>query len=232
MSTIPILYQDEHLILVDKPVDLPIHKNKHMAYDAPYLTKLVGDLTGQWVYNVHRLDAKTTGVVLLAFSSEMAKELTQQFEKRTVRKTYLAIVKGNPGSGVFDQPVLDRKKGKRVAAKTDYETLQTIQTDLSSKGVDDLLLSLISLQPHTGRWHQLRQHCGQQRYDIIGDTQHGDWTLNRLITERTAAHRLCLHAQKLRFQHPVSEADIEVEAEVPTVFEEIMNHWPVYKAHI
>lgn len=223
--SIPILYQDEHLILVNKPVDLPVHKNKHMAYDAPYLTKLVGDQTGQWIYNVHRLDAKTSGLVLLAFSSEMARELTQQFEKRTVGKTYLAIVKGTPGAGVFDQPVLDRKKGKRVTAETTYQTLKTIQTDLSSKGVDDLALSLLSLEPRTGRWHQLRQHCAQQRFDIIGDTQHGDWTLNRLITDRTGAHRLCLHAHRLRFQHPVTGEFMELEAEMPEVFSEILGNW-------
>ncbi|PHN04668.1 pseudouridine synthase [Flavilitoribacter nigricans] len=225
MSNIPILYQDEHLLLVDKPVDLPIHKNDHMAYDAPYLTKLVGEITGQWIYNVHRLDAKTSGVVLLALSPDMARQLTQQFEKRTVEKTYLALVKGSPGSGTFDEPVLDRKKGKRVKASTDYETLETIRTDLSSKGVDDLELSLVALRPHTGRWHQLRQHCARQRYDIIGDTQHGDWTLNRLITDRTGAHRLCLHAQKLRFQHPITGADMEMEAEMPALFLEIMDHW-------
>lgn len=222
---IPILFQDEHLIVVDKPVDLPVHKNKHMAYDAPYLTKLVGDQSGKWVYNVHRLDAKTSGVVLLAFSSEMARELTRQFEKRTVGKTYLAIVKGIPGAGVFDQPVLDRKKGKRVTAETHYQTLKTIRTDLSSKGVDDLDLSLLSLEPRTGRWHQLRQHCAQQRYDIIGDTQHGDWTLNRLITDRTGAHRLCLHAHQLRFQHPVTAEIMEPEAEMPAVFNELLDFW-------
>lgn len=222
---IPILFQDEHLIVVDKPVDLPVHKNKHMAYDAPYLTKLVGDQSGKWVYNVHRLDAKTSGVVLLAFSSEMARELTRQFEKRTVGKSYLAIVKGIPGTGVFDQPVLDRKKGKRVTAETHYQTLKTIRTDLSSKGVDDLDLSLLSLEPRTGRWHQLRQHCAQQRYDIIGDTQHGDWTLNRLITDRTGAHRLCLHAHQLRFQHPVTAEIMEPEAEMPAVFNELLDFW-------
>lgn len=225
MTSIPILYQDEQLILVDKPVDLPVHKNQHMAYDAPYLTKLVGDQTGRWVYNVHRLDAKTSGLVLLAFSSEMARELTKQFERRTVQKSYLAIVKGMPDSGTFDQPVLDRKKGRRIAASTDYQTCKSFQTDLSSKGVDDLVLSLLALHPHTGRWHQLRQHCAQQRFDIIGDTQHGDWTLNRLITERTGAHRLCLHAHGLSFRHPVREEMVEFTAEIPPVFSEILGHW-------
>jgi tRNA pseudouridine65 synthase len=225
MIEIPILYQDEAIVVVDKPVELPTHKNKHLAYDAPYLTKLVGDQLGQWVYNVHRLDAKTSGIMVLALSSELAGKLTRQFESRTVSKTYLAIVKGLPGAGTFDQPVLDRKKGRRVNAQTDYRSLQTVTTDLSSKGVDNLALTLLELTPYTGRWHQIRQHCSQQRYDIIGDTQHGDWTLNRLITEKTGVHRLCLHASKLRFQHPDSGDFMEWEAPAPVEFETIMEYW-------
>ena len=61
---ISVIYQDDHLIVVDKPIDLPVHKNDHMAFDAPYLTKLIGDLTGRWVYNVHRLDSKTSGIMV------------------------------------------------------------------------------------------------------------------------------------------------------------------------
>lgn len=225
MWNIPILYQDEQLIAVDKPVDLPVHKNKHMAYDAPYLTKLVGEITGQWVYNVHRLDAKTSGIILLCFSPEMARELTRQFEKRTVEKEYLAIVKGKLEAGSFDQPVLDRKKGRRVPALTHYQALDTITTDLESKGEQAVPLTLLSLQPQTGRWHQIRQHCSQQRYDIIGDTQHGDWTLNRLITERTEVHRLCLHAQRLRFIHPVTAESLTLEAPRPAEFDRIWEEW-------
>ncbi|MCB0630454.1 MAG: pseudouridine synthase [Saprospiraceae bacterium] len=226
MQEIPILYQDESIIVVDKPVDLPTHKNKHLAYDAPYLTKLVGDQVGQWVYNVHRLDAKTSGIMVLALSSELATILTRQFEDRTVTKTYLAVVKGLPGSGTFDQPVLDRKKGRRVSARTDYRCLETSQTDLSSKGVDNIPLSLLELTPHTGRWHQIRQHCAQQRFDIIGDTQHGDWTLNRLITEKTGVHRLCLHAHKLGIQHPATGKTVAWESPMPGEFLKIWECWP------
>lgn len=225
MEKIPILFQDDAIVVVDKPVDLPTHKNKHLAYDAPYLTKLVGDQVGQWVYNVHRLDAKTSGIMVLALSSEIAKTVTRQFEERTVVKTYRAIVKGLPGEGIFDQPVLDRKKGRRVQAQTDYRTLATFTTNLSSKGLDNVPLSLLELTPHTGRWHQIRQHCSQQRYDIIGDTQHGDWTLNRLITETTKVQRLCLHAHRLHFRHPVSGEEVEYVAEQPEAFETILSFW-------
>ena len=69
---IPIFFQDEHIIVVDKAAELPVHKNDFMPHDAPYLTKLVGDLTGPWIFNVHRLDSKTSGLIVLTFSSEAA----------------------------------------------------------------------------------------------------------------------------------------------------------------
>ncbi|MCD6355263.1 MAG: hypothetical protein J7L95_06920 [Prolixibacteraceae bacterium] len=94
---IPILFRDDHIIVVEKPVDLPVHKNDFMPHDAPYLTKLIGELTGKWIYNVHRLDSKTSGVIVLAFSSEVAHELTLQFERKEVAKTYFALVEGTPG---------------------------------------------------------------------------------------------------------------------------------------
>ena len=108
---IPILYQDDHIIVVNKPIELPVHKNDFMANDAPYLTKLIGDITAKWILNVHRLDSKTSGVIVLTFSSEMAKELTLQFERREVGKTYFALVQGNPGEGTFNEKVLVKKKG-------------------------------------------------------------------------------------------------------------------------
>ncbi len=219
---VPILFQDEKLVVVNKPIGLPTHKNKHLAHDAPYLTKLVGDQLGTWVYNVHRLDAKTSGVMVLARSSEIARELSTQFQDRSVKKIYQALVKGSPGDGEFDRPVLDRKKGKRVAAQTTYRQLQSIVTDISYKDQENIALSLLELRPSTGRWHQLRQHCAQARYDIIGDTQHGDWTLNRIITERTGAHRLLLHASALQFRHPVSQEEVRYTADLPTEFSTVL----------
>jgi tRNA pseudouridine65 synthase len=98
---IPVLYQDEQIILVDKPEGLAVHKNDFMPHDAPCLTKLLGDITGKWIHNVHRLDAKTSGVMVLAFSSEIARELSLQFERKEVAKKYVAVVQGNPGIGTF-----------------------------------------------------------------------------------------------------------------------------------
>ncbi len=223
---IPILFQDEHIIVVNKPVDLPVHKNDFMPHDAPYLTKLIGDITGKWIYNVHRLDSKTSGVIVLVFSSEMAKELTLQFERKEVQKTYFAVVQGDPGEGTFNEKVLVKKKTKfKKPAVTNYKTLKTVQTKISYKEKENVSLSLVEIHPETGRWHQLRQHFAKNRFDIVGDTHHGDFTLNKILTEMTGVKRVFLHAAKLGFSHPETKEQLSFEAELPVEFETVISYF-------
>jgi len=216
---IPIIFQDEHLIVVDKPVNLPVHKNDFMPHDAPYLTKLLGDITGKWIYNVHRLDSKTSGVMVLAFSKEAAHELTLQFERKEVVKKYVAVVEGNPGEGSFDRKVLVKKKSKfKKPALTHFKTAKTVETGISFNDKENISLSLVEITPATGRWHQIRQHFAQNHCDIIGDTHHGDFTLNKIITEKTGIKRLMLHASQLDFFHPETKQKISFNATVPVEF--------------
>ena len=221
---ITVLFQDEYLIVADKPFGLAVHKNDFMPHDAPYLTKLLGDSTGRWIYNVHRLDAKTSGLMVLAFSSEMAKELTLQFERKEVAKKYIAVVQGNPGAGTFSEKVLVKKKSKfKKPAVTHFITLQSVETDISCKEKINVLLSQVEITPETGRWHQIRQHFAHNRYDIVGDTHHGDFTLNKIIAERTGVNRLLLHASFLEFTHPGTETRNAYESRVPEDFEKVMD---------
>jgi tRNA pseudouridine65 synthase len=222
---IPILFQDEQIIVVDKPTGLAIHKNDFMPHDAPYLTKLLGEVTGKWIYNVHRLDAKTSGVMVLAFSPEMAKELTLQFERKEVAKKYIALVQGNPGEGTFAEKVLVKKKSKfKKPAVTHYKTIQSVETEISYKEKSSVVLSLVEIVPETGRWHQIRQHFAKNRFDIVGDTHHGDFTLNKIITEKTGLNRLLLHASSIEFTHPETQTRKEFVSPVPQEFELVMNH--------
>jgi tRNA pseudouridine65 synthase len=220
---IPVLFKDEYLIVVEKPVDLPVHKNDFMPHDAPYLTKLVGDLTGKWIYNVHRLDSKTSGVMVLAFSSEIARELTLQFERKEVKKMYYAVVQGIPRGGTFSEKVLVKKKSKfKKPAVTHFKTLKTIETRISYKEKENVKLSLVEIHPETGRWHQIRQHFAKNRFDILGDTHHGDFTLNKIITEKTGIKRLFLHAGRLQFTHPETNNEMDFSSEIPLEFAEVL----------
>lgn len=222
---IQIIYQDEYLIVVEKPVDLPVHKNDFMPHDADYLTKMVGDITGKWIYNVHRLDSKTSGLIVLAFSSEVAHQMALLFEKKEIQKKYIAIVQGEPGMGKFDTKVVVKKKSKfKKPALTNYQTLRTIKTGISHGDKKDIKLSLVEIDPETGRWHQIRQHFAQHRFDILGDSHHGDFTLNKIVTERTGIKRLFLHASGLNFIHPVTEQQMNFKSETPLEFTLIMNN--------
>lgn len=221
-----IIYQDEDIIVVNKPVDLAVHKNDFMPHDADYLTKLVGDLTGKWIHNVHRLDAKTSGIIVLAFSTEVAHQMALLFENKKVQKTYYAIVQGNPGNGVFDRKVVVKKKSKfKKPAVTRFETLKTIATKIEYKDKQNIELSVVKVMPETGRWHQIRQHFAQHHHDILGDAHHGDFTLNKIVTAETGLKRLFLHAAQLAFIHPVNDKPMSFEAELPEEFQHVISFY-------
>lgn len=213
-----IVYRDEAIVVVDKPIGLPIHKTQGMAHDADYLTKVVGLELGCSVYNVHRIDAKTSGVVVLALTPDVATELTQQFEQKVVEKSYRAIVRGVPGEGTFDQKVRNKGKAGSKNAVSHYKTLKTIRTSICYKSFENIELSLVEMRPETGRWHQLRQHFAFHRYDIIGDNEHGDRMLNKIIEENLAYKRLYLHAASLSFRHPENKEVRTFTSELPDTF--------------
>ena len=219
---VEIIYKDSEIIVCNKPVDLPVHKNDFMPNDAPYLTKIIGQKFDRSVYNVHRLDSKTSGLIVLAFSPENAKNLTLQFERKEVEKIYNALVKGNPGSGTFNENVLIKKRGKKKQAITHFKTIETIQTDISYKEFENIEISFVEIQLETGKWHQIRQHFAMHRFDILGDTHHGDWTLNRIITEKTGIKRLFLHAESLSFTHPISQETIRFKSSTPREFQQVL----------
>jgi len=221
---IPVLYRDETLIVVNKPAGLAVHKNDFMPHDAPYLTKFVGDMTGQWIYNVHRLDAKTSGVILLAFSSEAARKLTLMFEQKAVKKFYQAIVQGVPGEGTFRENVVVKKKSRfKKNAVTHFKTLRSVQTAIHHKAEAPGSISLVQIMPETGRWHQIRQHFAKHRFDIVGDTHHGDFAFNRIVTEKTGVKRLLLHAGMLELIHPENQKKLNFFAPLPSDFERVLS---------
>ena len=218
-----IIYQDEYLVVVNKPEGLPIHMTQGMPHDADYLTKVLGKLLDCSVYNVHRLDAKTSGIVLLALKPEIAHDLTLLFEQKKITKTYHAIVRENPGSGTFNNKVKNQGKHGSKNAVTHYNTIKTVSTNISYKEFENISLSLVEAIPETGRWHQIRQDFAQARFDIIGDNNHGDRMLNKIIAEKTGIGRLLLHASSLSFEHPITKEVRTYTSELPLYFNQLLN---------
>jgi tRNA pseudouridine65 synthase len=165
----------------------------------------VRDRLGRRVFPVHRLDRATSGVLLLALDPGTARGLQEQLAGGSMRKLYLALVRGiTPEEGVIDHPVPRSPEGPRVPAVTAYRRLATFER-----------YSLLEVAPQTGRLHQIRRHLKHISHPLIGDVRYGKGEHNRLFRERFGLHRLALHALELGFAHPVDGRPLRLVAPVP-----------------
>lgn len=228
-TALPILFQDQHVVAINKPAGLLVHRSRVDVRATEFAMQKLRDQIGQPVYPVHRIDRPASGILLFALSTETARHLASQFANRTVRKSYVAIVRGKaPQSATWDEALLEKhdpltdgkaKKDKPAqAAVTEFETLETWTIPFSAGKYPTSRYSLVTAKPITGRKHQLRRHFNHMAHPIVGDTTYGDRRHNRLFRETLSVTGLMLMAKQLRFKHPVSELEIEIEADLDPRF--------------
>ncbi len=212
---IEILHQDDDLIAVNKPAGLAVHRSKMVGNAEEFLIDLLREQLGGTVYLAHRLDRATSGVLLIARSSEIAAALGEQFMDRSVRKQYLAVVRGwpEPEEGVIDYALPgSRETGPRREASTRYRRLATIEVPIELGRYPQQRYALVLAEPETGRFRQIRKHLAHIHHPVIGDCQHGRGDHNRLYKQYFGCHRMLLHAQQLRFAHPLDGRPMSIDA--------------------
>lgn len=221
-----ILYQDQYLVAINKPHGLLVHRSPIAKDATEFALQTLRDQLNRQVYPVHRLDRKTSGVLLFALSPEILKTLSQKFEAGEIQKTYLSILRGyTEDSGTIDYP-LTNDAGKVQEAITNYRTLDKSEIDFPFGKHETSRYSLVEAKPETGRYHQLRKHFAHVLHPIIADRAHGCNKQNRFFKSTWEMTTMLLHAQKLTFQHPVDDRTISIEASVSDEFlrmAELMN---------
>lgn len=214
-----ILYQDEHLIAINKPHDLLVHRSPIAADVEVFALQILRDQIGKKVYPAHRIDRKTGGVLLFAFDKASEVAMQQQFANGKVHKKYLAIVRGyTPDTQEIDYP-LKKENGVSQDAFTVYKTLARTEIAVPFGGHETSRYSLIEAEPTTGRMHQLRKHLAHVYHPIIGDRTHGCNKQNKLFKEKWEMTTMLLHASQLNFHHPVSGVDTTIAAPPQQQFE-------------
>ena len=201
------LYQDEHLVLINKPSGLLSLSGKNPQNLDSVHHRLVKTFPGCTL--VHRLDFGTSGLMVIARNKAINAALCQQFSQRTVTKAYSALLCGHlhNNEGVIDAPIAKDPalfplmsicaiNGK--PARSGYRVIERFYRELEDGTL--LPLTRVELTPETGRTHQLRIHCQQLGHPILGCDLYGGLLLPG--TEQTP--RLMLHASELHFVHPVS----------------------------
>ncbi len=218
-----ILYQDEHLVAINKPAGLLVHRTP-MARDAKvFALQELRNQLGKHVYPAHRLDRKTSGVLLFSFSPEVDVLIKKQFENREPKKTYWAIVRGyTPEEGIIEKP-LAKDSGELQDALTRYKRFKQVQLKLPVSKYPTTRLSFLEVKPETGRMHQIRKHMAHIRHYIIGDKPHGDCKINKVFEEQLGLYNMLLHAKELSITHPVTKEMVKIEARIPEHFKKILN---------
>jgi len=217
-----IIFRDEHLIAINKPHDLLVHRSPIAADVEVFALQLLRDQVGQKVYPVHRIDRKTAGMLVFAFDKAVEIEMQKQFADNLVSKKYFAILRGHtPDTGEIDYP-LRKENGAFQEAFTSYHTLKRTELDVPFGKHATSRYSLIEATPKTGRMHQLRKHFAHIFHPIIGDRTHGCNKQNKLFKEKWDMTTMLLHASQLTFDHPVSGRAITIEAPLQPEFIRVM----------
>ena len=220
-----ILFEDENLILINKPAGLLVHRTRQAYGEEENALIHLRDQIGSWVAPVHRLDRATSGILLFAKNEEILPQLKARFMDREVRKLYLTIARGIPKekAGLINHPLESERSKKLQEAQTKFRVLAESEIPFNSTGrYPTSRYSLLEMELLTGRTHQIRRHLAHIRHYILGDKKHGDNRQNIFFENQFGLQNLLLHAWKLSFRHPIAEDEISLSCPPPAHFRTIM----------
>lgn len=213
-----ILYQDEYLVAINKPHGLLVHRSPIAADASEFAIQLLRDQLGQKVFPVHRLDRKTSGILLFALDENINVVMQRSFMNKVIEKKYLALVRGfTLQEGTIDY-ALTTDDGKVQDAITHYKTIKQFEISVPHGKHLTSRYSLVEINPETGRMHQIRKHLAHIFNPIIGDRPHGCNKQNKLFLETWNMNTMLLHAAELEFIHPVTKQKIVIQAEISSEF--------------
>jgi len=215
-GAVEILHEEEAFLVLNKPAPLPMHAGGRFYLNT--LQQLLNEAyRPEKPLPVHRLDANTTGLVLVARTRYFAAKLQAQFLSRLVQKTYLVRVQGHPLMDEFycDAPI-SAEPERLCARKVDWEKGQASRTDFMVRQRNADGTTLLEARPFTGRTNQIRLHLSHLGWPVKGDTVYlaGGQT-GQAQTLGISEAPLCLHAWRLVFRHPVSGEQVEFKAPLP-----------------
>ncbi len=213
-----VIYEDEFLICVSKPNNVLVHHSYHSRNKSEEnsLLQLLDQQIGGTFYPIHRLDRKTSGIILLAKKTSYVAKFQELFTNNQIQKTYFGVVRGHaPSTKIIDTPVKGRDGKVHKEALTHLKTIETVILEIPVKPYDTSRYSLVELQPKTGRMHQLRVHMTKISHPLIGDAKYGDKNHDMMFLENFGWGNLFLHAKKLEFTHPFTNENLKLSANFP-----------------
>ncbi|WP_233188569.1 pseudouridine synthase [Tenacibaculum sp. SG-28] len=197
---IKVLYQDAYIVCVSKPNNVVVHHAHHSrnVADEKSLLQHLNAIFDKQLYPIHRLDRKTSGVIILARETKYVSKFQALFTEQSIHKVYFGLVRGHsPSKTIIDSPVKGRDAKVYKDAITQLESLEHITLNIPVKPYETSRYSLVKLTPKTGRLHQLRIHCTKISHPLIGDPKYGDKNHNVMFEKEFQCENLFYMQQKL-----------------------------------
>lgn len=220
-----VLYEDEHILIVDKPSGIPMHegsgiKSHTLKDELLFYLKFEKKLSFKPSF-VNRLDKGTSGIVIAGKTFEALRKLNEMIANGEIKKSYLALVKGRPKpSGTISKKLLRTKIHHEVKVLISESGKEAIT---KYKVVKQMISSaLVETEILTGRTHQIRVHMSSIGHPVIGDEVYGDEKINEEFKKKFDLRRQFLHSHKVSFKHPITNKEIEVISELPKDLESVL----------
>ena len=219
--SLEILYETDDLIAINKPHGLLVHRSRMAADVQEFALQILRDQIGQPVWPVHRLDRKTSGVLLFSKRKEVNSIIQTIFQERQIKKTYKALVRGHMDEkGTIDYALSHESAPKE--AVTHYTLVENFEINLVTTKFPTSRYSLIHVEPETGRFHQIRKHLHHISHPILGDRPHGCNKQNRIWLAKFGLEKMLLHAESLEFEYPAGNK-VRIEAGMSAEFLRVLD---------
>lgn len=213
--SLEIIYQDNYCLLVTKPNNVLVHHAHHSRnkIDEVSLIQLIENQFGKRYYPIHRLDRKTSGIILLASKREYVASFQALFTNNEIQKIYYGVVRGfSQEHLIIDSPVKGRDALVYKDAETQLKLLDKIILEIPVKPYKSSRYSLVELKPKTGRMHQLRIHMNKVSTPLINDAKYGDKNHDLMYAKQFGWKNLFLHAGILEFIHPFTNQKLTLKS--------------------
>lgn len=212
-----LLYQDEHLVAIDKPAGFYVHPPEDPSHRISKQTNclaILRDQLGSYLFPVHRLDRATSGVLVYALTQEAARSLAAAFAENRVQKTYVAVTRGwVSAEGCIRHPLASEHDPEvKKEASTEYLRIATTELPIAIGRYASSRYSLVQVRPRTGRLHQIRRHFAHLSHPLIGDTVYGDGKQNQAFRGILGGQALLLKSLKLEIPHPVTGEALKISS--------------------
>jgi len=215
-ADIPVLFEDDHLLVVNKPSGMAVHGGSGSTFGLIECIRALRAETHQDLELVHRIDRETSGILIISKKRSALRKLQEQLRARSWKKYYKTLVLGYWPESLkqVDLPLLKTQAGEKEArvfvdptgdqACTKIKIIQKFKSDYS-------VFTLIQAQILTGRTHQIRVHTSANKFPIAGDDRYGNFEMNKQLA-RHGLKRMFLHAARLQLVHPATNETIVLEA--------------------